>query len=394
MVADDKKYWFENGDNAEGGHSGTPQKPASENAEKDDLFSPDASAPLNTLPPDAGGYFVPSGQSEGNGGYFMPQPQNFQASSKGGQNANAPDPHERHYQSDFAKRSSVPEKDLNKSGNIKAMRGSMLKKLLKHDFRALAKFLIPCYLALAALSVVSFLLYMLAQSTSSVNTAIKAATAFWALLGLGVSAASVVSVIAVVSRFYKNLFSGEGYLTMSIPATAEEHLFSKLISAFTAMILTTIVTELAMLLAYAPTLGMEYYIQQSMFAQLFKACMDSNLPALAFVEMLLFGFFFQFFSIHLYFVCICLGQMVTSKNRIGAAIGFYFAFSFGFGIILSFFMVDFLFDMVLGEGDWINFFNSAGMHGLLWIGILVFAALDVGAFFLERFILKRKVNLA
>ena len=86
--------------------------------------------------------------------------------------------------------------------------------------------------------------------------------------------------------------------------------------------------------------------------------------------------------------------MVTSKNRIGAAIGFYFAFSFGFGIILSFFMVDFLFDMVLGEGNWINFFNSAGMHGLLWIGILVFAALDVGAFFLERFILKRKVNLA
>ena len=140
MVADDKKYWFENGDNAEGGHSGTPQKPASENAEKDDLFSPDASAPPNTLPPDAGGYFVPSGQSAGNGGYFMPQPQNFQASSKGGQNANAPDPHERHYQSDFAKRSSVPEKDLNKSGNIKAMRGSMLKKLLKHDFRALAKF--------------------------------------------------------------------------------------------------------------------------------------------------------------------------------------------------------------------------------------------------------------
>ena len=162
MVADDKKYWFENGDNAEGGHSGTPQKPASENAEKDDLFSPDASAPPNTLPPDAGGYFVPSGQSAGNGGYFMPQPQNFQASSKGGQNASAPDPHERHYQSDFAKRSSVPEKDLNKSGNIKAMRGSMLKKLLKHDFRALAKFLIPCYLALAALSVVSFLLYMLA----------------------------------------------------------------------------------------------------------------------------------------------------------------------------------------------------------------------------------------
>ena len=50
--------------------------------------------------------------------------------------------------------------------------------------------------------------------------------------------------------------------------------------------------------------------------------------------------------------------------------------------------------MVLGEGNWINFFNSAGMHGLLWIGILVFAALDVGAFFLERFILKRKVNLA
>ena len=86
--------------------------------------------------------------------------------------------------------------------------------------------------------------------------------------------------------------------------------------------------------------------------------------------------------------------MVTSKNRIGAAIGFYFAFSFALGFILSFFMVGFLFDILSGDGNWVNFFNSAGMHGLLWIGILVFAALDVGAFFLERFILKRKVNLA
>lgn len=392
MVADDKKYWFENDEEKTGEElSENTQKPVSENAEKDDLFSAGASDPSSVFPPASEGCFAPSGRPAGNDA----MPQNFQGSLSGdGRNAKFPDSHERHYQSDFAKRFTVPEKDLNKSGNIKAMRGSMLKKLLKHDFRALAKFLIPCYLAMAALSVVSCLLFEIAKGTSSAETAIKAATAFWSLLSLGVSAASVVSVIAVVFRFYKNLFSGEGYLTMSIPATPEEQLLSKLISAFTAMLLTSIVTELAQLLAYGPTLGMEYYMEQSTFAQLFKSCMNSNLPALAFVEMLIFVFFLQFFSIHMYFVCICLGQMVTSKNRIGAAIGFYFAFSFGFGFILSFFMVDFLFDILLGNGSWMNFFQSGGVHGLLWLGILVFAALDVGGFFLERYILKRKVNLA
>lgn len=390
MVADDKKYWFENDEENTGeAFSENTQKPVSENAEKDDLFSTGASDPSSVFPSASENCFAPSEQS-GNDA----ESQNFQGSSNGDErNSKQPDTHERRYRSEFAKRFNVPEKALNKSGNIKAIRGSMLKKLLKYDFRALAKYLIPCYLAIAALSVISCVLFEIAEGASSSETAVKAATAFWSLLSLGISASSVVSVIAVVSRFYKNLFSGEGYLTLSIPATPEEQLLSKLVSAFTATLLTSIVTELAQLLAYAPTLGMEYYVEQSMFAQLFKVCMNSNLSALAFVELLVFIFFLMLFSIQMYFVCICLGQMVTSKNRIGAAIGFYFAFSFGLGLILSFTMVDFLFDFLLG-GGWLEFFRSAGMHGLIWLGILVVAAADVGEFFLERYILKRKVNLA
>ena len=47
------------------------------------------------------------------------------------------DPHERHYQSEFSKRGTVPPADLNGEGRIKAVRGRMLNKLLKYDFRAL-----------------------------------------------------------------------------------------------------------------------------------------------------------------------------------------------------------------------------------------------------------------
>lgn len=391
MVADDKKYWFENDEENTGeAFSENTENPVSENAEKDDLFSAGALEPSSVLPSASENCFAPSERQTGS----EDVPQNFQDPLNGdGRDSKQPDFHERRYRSEFAKRFNVPEKALNKSGNIKAIRGSMLKKLLKYDFRALAKYLIPCYLAIAALSVISCVLFEIAEGASSSETAVKAATAFWSLLSLGVSASSVVSVIAVVSWFYKNLFSGEGYLTLSIPATPEEQLLSKLVSAFTATLLTSIITELAQLLAYAPTLGTEYYVEQSTFAQLFKVCMNSNLPALAFVEFFVFIFFLMLFSIQMYFVCICLGQMVTSKNRIGAAIGFYFAFSFGLGLILSFTMVDFLFDFLLG-GGWLEFFRSAGMHGLLWLGILVVAAADVGEFFLERYILKRKVNLA
>ena len=75
--------------------------------------------------------------------------------------------------SDYA-RSGIDEADLNGDGKIKAVRGHMLKKLLKYDFRALFKFLVPCYIVLGALAVLCAICLPIAEhmSASDVETGV------------------------------------------------------------------------------------------------------------------------------------------------------------------------------------------------------------------------------
>ena len=125
MVNGDNKYWFENEDKEKS------EMPAAE-VKGEDLFGfGEAPKAQESAAYSAGS--VPSAPEE-------PAPY---------------DPHERHYQSEFSRRGTVPPADLNGEGKIKAVRGRMLNKLLKYDFRALFKFLIPCYIVLVALAVLA-----------------------------------------------------------------------------------------------------------------------------------------------------------------------------------------------------------------------------------------------
>lgn len=306
---------------------------------------------------------------------------------------NAYDPHERHYRSDFAKRASAPEMQLNKSGKPKLVRGAMLKKLLKYDYRALFKYLIPCYIAVGATAVISFILYVILNGTASQQTAFRIVLSFMTLFQISVQATLIVGTIAVIIRFYRNLYSGEGYLTLSIPATAEEHLFSKLISSVSVLILGTVITTLGELLAYFPVGGAEYFLSESSVGVIWAFCRESSVPVLVLFEILILALTLEIFSVQLFYTCISLGQMVTSKNRVAAAVGFYFLFTVVGSILFSVFFVGFLFDLVDGGGI-VSLFESIGGHGLIWIGIAVLIALNVAEFFIERQVLKNKVNLA
>ena len=96
----------------------------------------------------------------------------------------------------------------------------MVKKLLKHEFiyyfRTFALFL-PIVLVIAAMTRV----FRLFENSDSViasiavgSSALMLFVACWALL--------VLSVIVAVVRFYKNMYSAEGYLTFTLPVKHSE----------------------------------------------------------------------------------------------------------------------------------------------------------------------------
>ncbi|HIU58939.1 MAG TPA: hypothetical protein IAC57_02445, partial [Candidatus Scatosoma pullistercoris] len=102
------------------------------------------------------------------------------------------------------------------------VRKSMLKKLMKYDYRAQFRILGPCYLAVAGFTLIaSVCIAMLkyAQSDIAVWCMVSTNTVY----GLAIAASAFFSFFNFLFCYYKSFFSKEGYLTLSIPATPEEH---------------------------------------------------------------------------------------------------------------------------------------------------------------------------
>ena len=266
------------------------------------------------------------------------------------------------------------------------VRKSMLKKLMKYDYRAQFRILGPCYLAVAGFTLIaSVCIAMLkyAQSDIAVWCMVSTNTVY----GLAIAASAFFSFFNFLFCYYKSFFSKEGYLTLSIPATPEEHVWSKTITGFVANILTLLVIVCSLLLhglisGWIPAEDFRQLLPS--FGRWIAENPFRNVTLV--VEILLFFIILLVFSISIYTSCICIGQMFA-KNRVLMAIVAYLIASAAFQVIGSFLSVGGIFLSLF------NFFVRIGELGTLAVLIVFFFGLDVGGFFIQRNILKNKVNL-
>lgn len=95
----------------------------------------------------------------------------------------------------------------------------MLGKLIKYDMKALNRFLILIhgFLLFAALLVRFFLTGRVLVETPKDGTLLGLSFLLFFLIIMGVSFGTF---IVITVRFYKNLFSDEGYLTRTLPVTS------------------------------------------------------------------------------------------------------------------------------------------------------------------------------
>ena len=104
----------------------------------------------------------------------------------------------------------------------------MLRKLMKHEFRATGRVLLPLFgiLLLAALAArfsVGFLLETDSWFLNLVGGLLT--TAF----GLAIFAVCLMALITMVNRFRTNLLGAEGYIMFTLPASVHQQIWSKLI---------------------------------------------------------------------------------------------------------------------------------------------------------------------
>lgn len=263
----------------------------------------------------------------------------------------------------------------------KPVRGKMLKKLLKYDFRALFKFLLPCYIVLFALAAIGALLLAISEhNATNSDTEFLTLTVSITLYVMAVFACVIVCAVSIVNRYEKNLFSGEGYLTLTTPATAEEHIFSKLLSAVIAFILTLLVAFASVLIVLIPYARTIY----PNFKEVFEIIFNTE-SVLLLIEDLIVKTVVLIFNAQAIYSCMCIGHLFVSKNRRAASVVAFVSY-----FVLSY-IITFL-SSVYGLPAWM-IEKWYGMHLANFLAFLTYSALNVAAFFWQRHVLKNKVNL-
>lgn len=121
----------------------------------------------------------------------------------------------------------------------------MVKKLYKYEFRSYLLWNLLIYAAVIASAIVLRLTLLIAFEGNRLTTLAFEESNFLtdalffasiAIYFITVCAGFTLVVIMPIVRFYKNMLSSEGYLTLSIPVTPTTHIVAKTVVAYVYMI--------------------------------------------------------------------------------------------------------------------------------------------------------------
>lgn len=274
----------------------------------------------------------------------------------------------------------------------------MLRKLLKYDLKAYGMYLLVGYGVYAVTTLLfslmmrwisgesALLSYAAGYYTASdenlemlIVFAMITISILWIFSIIGLL---ILTYVLIVRRFYMNMVSDQGYLTLTLPVSARMHMLSKTISGWLLQVLTVAVLAAGWGIALWALRGNEIWI--NLFHNIGSILQDflDTYGVLYLLNLLLksiHGILLVYFSI-------CVGQL-CNKHKVWGSIGTYLGIN-----------------MVVNVLSWIAAFVAAMYDALdtaRWlmesslngIGILWSLAQILLYFFLGAWILERKANL-
>jgi len=180
----------------------------------------------------------------------------------------------------------------------------MLGKLLKHEFIALGKKLLPVYMIILGLSLFTRLGMFAGEKIAILGIT---STFAGALCVIAVIALPFVAFIFSIRRFYIHLFKAEGYLTNSLPVSRRNLVHSKIIVAIVYFLLGCVVMM--------GSLTIMYYDQELVagIKSIFEATKDYSIPIIA-------TLIISYISTYLFIIAAyCIGQ-TKNGNKITNAV--------------------------------------------------------------------------
>ena len=121
----------------------------------------------------------------------------------------------------------------------------MLGKLIKHEFRATGRIMLPLFLAVLILSAFAGLSIHGFERARDVRILQAMYGTTISTFFLSLFAVAVVAVVLMIQRFYKSLLRDEGYISMTLPVSVDAHIWAKLLTSFAWFALEAILSLLA-----------------------------------------------------------------------------------------------------------------------------------------------------
>ena len=269
----------------------------------------------------------------------------------------------------------------------------MVKKLLKHEtiyyYRTLG-ILLPIVLVFGIMTRV-FRLF----ENGNVLTDIAIGSSV-TMFVISCFALLILATVISVVRFYKNMYSAEGYLTFTLPVTQRQHIFVKLLVASIAQALCTLVVILALIIAFSgeSLLDAVRWTFGSL-GDLVTVCGVGNFIFFA-LELLILLLLAVPSQMLVYYACITLGQ-TAKKNRILMSVAAYFVYYMITQLLGTFFTMAVMIVATSGIGDllaeWTINHPMPAIHIIAWGSILLSVAFTVALWFITESVMKKKLNL-
>ncbi len=270
----------------------------------------------------------------------------------------------------------------------------MLRKLMKHEFRATGQIMLPLYLILLVTAFGSNIAgrWMIDSQISAVS-----------LLGgfmvmafaIAIFAACLMSFVLMIQRFYKNLLQDEGYLMLTLPVSIHQHIWAKLIVSVVWFITTLFVLFLAcMVVAYNVRFIQEFF---GVFADILRGLQKLKISealngTVIILEFLVLIFLFlAAFSLQFY-AALAAGHSLPN-HKMAYSVGCFFVFQFLVQFLGTMFLIG------LSKSPVFRFLSNWDPSAIVAIhtGLLMMIALVLvyGAIFyiVTIFFLKKHLNL-
>ena len=251
----------------------------------------------------------------------------------------------------------------------------MVGKLIKHELFSIVRIAsIPA----GAMVLLAVLSRIMLETSSEDLTAI-----IFMFYIFSVIATLIIGYFFGVHSFYQSLFTGNGYLTLSLPVTADQLIWAKLISAVTVIFASIIVCLLTSLIFFIGLPAKNYLEILEGFSILTMIIYEHiTFGPLTIFELILSGIISIPASFLLFYAVMSIGQLFTVKSRKRIAIWLYVGLIFAWSIVRQ-----------TAFGPLLEKITEISIHLTMWLRIIFSLGVAVGCYFIVRHIIKNKVNL-